>query len=101
MALAGASLIGADLAGLNLSGSDLSGADLSKAIAGHHPSEEASGLSCPIAVRLAACLGEEEGRGVDELVSLARAECGLAEDRVLEVLEGATERAEELSLLFG
>ncbi len=74
---------------------------LSEAIAAHHPCEDQSELRCPIAVRLSACLGEEDDQGVDELVSLARDECGLAEDRVLEVLEGAAEQAEELSLLFG
>jgi HD-like signal output (HDOD) protein len=74
---------------------------LSEAIAAHHPDEGQSDLYCPIAVRLAACLGEEPGQGRDELLSLARSECGLSEDRTIEVLEEAVERAEALSLLFG
>ena len=74
---------------------------LSEAIAAHHPCAEQSELACPIAVRLAACLGEEEGQGVDELLSLARDECGLAEDRTLEVLAEAVDRAEALAQLFG
>ena len=36
-----------------------------------------------------------------ELLSLARSECGLSEDRTIEVLEEASERAEALALLFG
>lgn len=71
---------------------------LSEAIAGHHPGVEE--LNCPVAVQLVACLGEEPGQGVDELIAQAKSRCDLDEDRTVEVLDAAFERAEELALLF-
>jgi len=72
---------------------------LSEAIAGHHPSD--SELQCPVAVQLAACLGDEQGQGTEELIALAKERCGLAEDRTVQILREAAERAEELGSLFG
>ena len=72
---------------------------LSEAIAGHHPGGES--LNCPVAVQLVACLGEEPGQGNDALITQAKERCGLAEDRTAEVLRVASERAEDLSVLFG
>jgi len=71
---------------------------LSEAIAGHHPGSEK--LNCPLAVQLAAHLGEEPGQGVDELIAAAKDRCGLSEDKTVEVLRQASARAEGLSLLF-
>ena len=71
---------------------------LSEAIAGHHPKGEK--LDCPVAVQLAAILGEEPGQGVEELIAQAKERCGLSEDRTVEILEHASERAEGLSFLF-
>ncbi len=72
---------------------------LSEAIAGHHSLD--SELQCPIAVQLAACLGDEQGQGSEELIALAKERCGLEEDRTVEILREAAERAAELGALFG